>query len=71
MNMSFTATSSYLLLPYHHNESKSNVQDKFFDNLKSCNGSNVQIWKQFISTVPNFTKTDIPTVLKDTKEAAM
>ena len=48
LNMSFTATSSYLtLLAYYHTESKSNIQDKFTDNLKSYNGSNLQIWKLF------------------------
>ena len=67
LNMSYTATSSYLtLLPYYHNESKANIQD-----LKSYNGSSLQIWEQFISNLPNFTKTDIPTVLKDTKEIHM
>ena len=72
MNMSCTAKSSYLtLLPYYHNESKLNIQDQFIDNLKSYNGSNLQIWKPFISTMPNFTKTDIPAVLKDTKEIPM
>ena len=44
------------------------IQDQFFDNLKSYNGCNLQIWKIFISTVPNFAKTDIPAELKDTKE---
>ena len=72
LNMSCTATSSYLtLLPYYHNESRLNIQDQFIDNLKSYNGSNLQIWKQFISTIPNFTKTDIPAILKDTKEISM
>ena len=69
LNISCTATSSYLtLLPYYHNESKSNIQNQFIDNLKSFNGSNLQIWKPFISTIPNFTKANIPAVLKDTKE---
>ena len=48
-----------------------NIQDQFGENLKSCNGSNLQIWKPFISSVPNLTKTDIPAVLKDTKEIPM
>ena len=57
LNMPCTATNSYLtLLPYYHNESKSNIQDQFIGNLKSYNGSNLQIWKPFISTVCNFTK---------------
>ena len=69
LNMSCTATSSYLiLLPYCHNESKLNVQAKFIDNLISYNGSNLQIWKPFISTIPYLIKMDIPTALKDTKE---
>ena len=69
LNMSCIAKYNYLIiLPYYHNESKSNIQDQFIDNLPSYNGSNLQIWKPFMSTVPNFTKTDIPTVLKDTKE---
>ena len=67
-----TTTCSYLtLLPYYHNKSKSNIQDQFIDNLKSYNGSNFQIWKPFISTVHNLTKTDIPAILKDTKEIHM
>ena len=70
--MSCTGTNSYLtLLPCYHNKSKSNIQDQFIDNLKFVNGSNLQIWKPLISTVPNFTKRDIPTVLKDTKEIPM
>ena len=36
LNMSCTATSSYLtLLPYYYNESRLNIQDQFTDNLKS------------------------------------
>ena len=70
--MSCTATSSYLtLLPYYKNESKSNIQDQFIDNLKSYNVSNLQIWKAFISTVPNFTKTYIAAILQDTKKIPM
>ena len=61
IKLNMSCTSSYLtLLSYYHIENKSNVQDQFIDNLKSYNGSNLQIWKPFISTVPNFTKTDIP-----------
>ena len=57
LNMSCTATSSYLTsLSYSHNESKFHIQDQFIDNRKSYNRSNLQIWKPFISTVPNFTK---------------
>ena len=48
-----------------------NIQDQFIDNLISYNGSSLQIWKPLISTVPNFTKTDIPALLKDTKEIPM
>ena len=70
--MSSTATSSYLtLLPYYHNESKSKIEDQLIDNLKSYNESNFQIWKPFISTVPNFTKSYTPAVLKDTKKLLM
>ena len=55
--MPCTAANSYLtLLPYYHNESKSNIQDQFPDNRKAYNGSDLQIWKPFTSTVPNFTK---------------
>ena len=72
LNMSCTGASSYLtLIPYYRNESKLNIQDQFTDNLKSYNGSYLQIWKPFILTMPNFTKPDIPTVLKDTKENPM
>ena len=57
LNMCCTATSSYLtLLPYYHNESKSNIQNQFIDHLKSYNGSYLQIWKLFISAIHNFTK---------------
>ena len=72
LNMPCSTKSSYLtLLPYYHNESKSNIQDQFIDNPKSYNGSSLQIWKSFISAVPNFTKTDIPVILKDIKEIPM
>ena len=44
LNMSCIATGYYLtLLSYYHNESKSNIQDQFTDNLKSYKGSNCQI----------------------------
>ena len=56
LNMCCTATSGYqTLLTYHHIESKSNIQVQFIDNLKSYNGYNFQIWKPFISSMPNFT----------------
>ena len=67
-----TATSSYqTLLPYYHNENKLNIQDQFIDDLKSYNWSSLQIWKPFIPTAPNITKTDIPAVLNDSKEISM
>ena len=70
--MPCAATSSYLsLLPYYHNESKLRIQDLFIDNFKSYNGSNLQIWNPFISTVPNCTNTAILAVLKDTKKILM
>ena len=72
MNMSCAASSSYLtLLSYYHNESKSNIQDHFIEKLKNYNGSPIQIWKPFISAIPNFTNSDIPEMLKDTKEIPM
>ena len=72
LNMPCTATSWYLtLLPSYHNESISNIQDQFTDNLKSYNGSHLQIWKPFISTVATFMKTDIPAVVKDTTDIPM
>ena len=72
LTVTYTATSSYLtLLLYYHNESKSNIEVHFIDNPKSYNGSRLQMWKACISTVPNFTKNDIPAVLKDTKEIPM
>ena len=56
--MSCASTSGYLtLLFYYHNENKLNIQDQFIDDLKSYKGSNLQIWKPFISTVPNFKET--------------
>ena len=64
--------SIYLtLLPFYHNESKSDIQDHFIEKLKNYNGSPVQIWKPFISAIPNFTKSDIPQMLKDIKEIPM
>ena len=70
--MSCAASSSYLtLLPYYHNESKSDIQDHFIEKLKNYNGSQIQIWKPFISAIPNFTKSDIPEMLIDTKEIPM
>ena len=70
LNMSCAASSSYLtLLPYYQNESKSNIQDHFIDKLKNYNGSQIQIWKPLISVLPNFTKSDIPEMLKSTKNA--
>ena len=69
LNMSHTVTRCYLtLLPYYHNESKLNIQGQFIDNLKSYNGTNLQMWKPFISTMPNFTKKDIPALLKDIRD---
>ena len=60
LNMSCNASSSDLtLLPYYHNESRSDIQDQFIDNLKYCNGSNLQIRNMFISTISNFRKADI------------
>ena len=55
--MSCAASSSYLtLLPHYHNESKSDIQDHFNEKLKNYNGSQIQIWKPFISAIPNFKK---------------
>ena len=72
LNMSCTASRSYLaLLPYYHNESKSDIQDYFIEKLKNYNGSQIQIWKQFILAIFNFTKIDIPEILKDAKEISM
>ena len=56
------------LLPYYHNESKPDIQDHFIEKLKNYNGSDFQIWKPFISAIPNFTKSYIPEMLKDTNE---
>ena len=36
--------------------------------LNPIMGLTLQIWKPFFSTIPNFTKTDIPAVLKDTRD---
>ena len=72
LNISCTVKSSYLtLLPYHHNETKMNIQDQSINNLNSYNGSNLQIWKPFILSVPNLTKTGIATELKDIREIPM
>ena len=57
LNMSCTALSMYLtLLPYYHNESKSDIQDHFIENLKEYDGSKIEIWKPFTTAIPNFTK---------------
>ena len=69
LKMSCAASSSYLtLLPYYHNESKSDNQDHFIQKLKNYNGSQIQIRKPFISAVHNFTKSGIPEMLKDKKK---
>ena len=68
--MPCTATSSYLtLLPYYYNESKVNIHDQFIDSLKSYDGSSPKIWKIFMWTVPNFTKSDILAGLKETRDS--
>ena len=70
--MSCTALSTYLtLLPYYHNESKSDIQDHFIENLKECDGSKIEILKPFTTAISDFTKNDIPEMLKDTKEIPM
>ena len=67
LNMSFTALSTYLtLLPYYHNESKSDIQDHFIENLKEYYASKVEIWKPFTTAIHNFTKSDISEMPKDT-----
>ena len=72
LNMSCDASSSYLtLLLYYHNESKSDIQDHFIKKLKNYNDSQIQIWKPFISAISNLTKSDIPELLKDSKEISM
>ena len=72
LNMSCAAASSYLiLLPCYHNENKSDIQDHFIEKLKNYNGSQIQIWKPFIPAIPNFTKSYIPEMLKDTKVIPM
>ena len=72
LNMSCAASSRYLtLLPYCHNESKYYIQDHSTEKLKNYNGSQIQIWKPFISAFPNFTKSEILEILKDTKEIPM
>ena len=69
LNMSCATSSGYLtLLPYYHNESKSDIQDHFIEKLKNYNGSQIQILKPFVSVIPNFIKSDFPEMLKDTKE---
>ena len=67
LNMSCAASISYLTLLPYHNESKSDIQDHFIEKLKNYNGSQIQIWKPFISAILNFTKSYIPEMLKDTK----
>ena len=71
LNISCAASSSYLTLLPYHNESKSDIQDHFIEKLNNYNASQIQIWKPFISAIPNFTKSDIPEMLKDTKEIPM
>ena len=67
--MSCAASSSCLtLLPYYHNECKSDFQDHFIEKLKSYNGSQIQIWKPLIYAIPKSTKNDIPKMKKDTKK---
>ena len=72
LNMPCPASSSFLtLLSYYHNESKSDIQDHLIEKFKNYNGSQIQIWKSFISAIPNFIKCDIPEMLKDTKGKPM
>ena len=67
-----TAASNYLtLLPFYQNKSRSTFKISSLIIFKSQHGSNLQIWKPFISTVLNFTKTDIPAALQDSKEIPM
>ena len=49
-----------ILLLYNHYERKSVIKDHFIEKLKNYNGSQIQIWKPFISSIPNFTKSGIP-----------
>ena len=58
-------------MPYYHNESKSDIQDHFIENPKEYDGSKIEIWKPFTTAIPIFTKSDIPEMLKDTKENPM
>ena len=70
--MSCTVESDYLtLLQYHHNESKTDIQDQFAHGISLYYGSAFRIWKPFVTNLPNFTKTDIPNELEDTKEIPM
>ena len=55
------------MLHYYHNKSKFDIQDHFIEKLKNYSGSQIQIWKPFISAIPNFTKSYIPEMLKGTK----
>ena len=73
LNMSCTAMGSFLiLLPYYQNESKSNIQNQFLDHYESYNGSNLQIWKLFISTMFLISQKQVSLpVLKDIKEIPM
>ena len=69
LNTSCTAKSDYLtLLPYYHNESKTDIQDQFVHDLSFYNGQPFKIWEPFLTNVLNDTKTDIPNELKDTNE---
>ena len=48
VDMSCAVSSIYLtLLPNHHNDSKSDIQDHFIEKLKKYSGSQIQIWKPF------------------------
>ena len=61
LNMSCTALSTNLtLLPYYHNEGKSDIQDHFIENLKEYDGSKIEIGKPLTTAITNFTKSDIP-----------
>ena len=65
LNMFCAASGSYLTpLPYH----KEGKSDNHFFSLR--NGSQAQIWKPF-SAIHNFTKSDVPEMLKDAKEIPM
>ena len=60
------------LLPYFFSQTKCHMKSEpFFAMLRESNVSEVQIWRPFISSLPNFSKTELPEILKTVDKIPM